>query len=222
MRPNRRHSSWGRVLVMYFSAIGLMGCWSEAALAADGRSPMAQQMSLTHPPLLVNAPIRPEVTCPRQLPDLTPLLLRDLPSYANRVIQRSRRRDRTEDISGYILLASQPDLEPLPLPLADVTVTLADVTVTDSTAQLFFTTLERQYGLSGVATVQVHHWAFMTQTNQGWQLVSMLSSTAGYPARSPASPPRDSSFGVVAQAIQTWLRDCQWGDVYLREDAPNS
>ncbi|MBE9103338.1 hypothetical protein IQ267_28250, partial [filamentous cyanobacterium LEGE 07170] len=49
--------------------------------------------------------------CPADLEALMPLLLRDLPSYANRVIQRARVRDRSADISGYILLSSPPDID---------------------------------------------------------------------------------------------------------------
>lgn len=37
----------------------------------------------------------------------------------------------------------------------------------------------------------------------------MFSRTGIYPGGRPPTPPRDSSEGVIAQAIRTWLRDCQ-------------
>ncbi|MBW4651931.1 MAG: hypothetical protein KME20_02570 [Kaiparowitsia implicata GSE-PSE-MK54-09C] len=198
-------------------------------------------------------PIRPSIACPTELDELLSLLLRDLPSYANRVIQRSRDRRRSEDISGYVLLASQPDVN-LPdeadLPdeagftferemnsesasaleedataaiafPADSTMDSTMDSTTGSTAgstteapPIFFTTLERQYGISGFAQLQVHHRLFLTPTQLGWQLVLMQSAFQDYPARLPPGPPRDNSHGVVAQAVRLWLRDCSAGAVY--------
>jgi len=160
-------------------------------------------------------PPRDSGSCPTDLDTLLPYVLRDLPSYANRVIQRSRVRSRSEDISGYILLASPPDLDDLPFALSESPFpeTLlpqeGDSPSSDSVRQVFFTTLERQYGISGFAQLQAHHRAFLTPTNQGWQLVLMQSSLQAYPGTSPPAPPRDNSYGVIAQALQLWFRDCQ-------------
>lgn len=46
---------------------------------------------------------------------LTTKLLLDLPSYANRVIQRARRTSRKTDVFSYILVAGRPEFTPLPL-----------------------------------------------------------------------------------------------------------
>jgi hypothetical protein len=149
--------------------------------------------------------------CPSDLETLIPVLLDDLPSYANRVIQRSRLTERQDDISGYILLTSAPNFDPLPLAASELTAP------TDSNVQqLFFTTLERQYGISGFRRIQAHHWLFMVPTQQGWQLALMQTSIQNYPSSNLApEPPRDSSNGVVAQAIRLWLRDCQAGALSL-------
>lgn len=149
-------------------------------------------------------------SCPSDLETLVPALLNDLPSYANRVIQRSRLTERQDDISGYILLTSAPDFDPLPLDGSELT--NADGNV----QQLFFTTLERQYGISGFRRIQAHHWLFMVPTQQGWQLALMQTSVQNYPSSNlPPEPPRDSSNGVVAQAIRLWLRDCQAGALII-------
>jgi len=151
--------------------------------------------------------------CPEDLEALLPLMLDDLPGYANRVIQRARSRDRTGDISGYILLSSEPNLNPLPLdpagPLPGVD---------DAVQQVFFTTLERQYGVSGFEQLQAHHWAFFVPTNLGWQLTYMQTSLESYPGQGPAAPPRESTHGVIAQAIDLWLRDCQAGVLSFPEE----
>ncbi|MBD1912728.1 MULTISPECIES: hypothetical protein [unclassified Leptolyngbya] len=147
--------------------------------------------------------------CSNDLATLMPALLDALPSYANRVIQRSRLSERQDDISGYILLTSAPDFDPLPLEGEGPD--SAD-SLDGDVQQVFFTTLERQYGISGFRRIQAHHWLFMVPTQQGWQLALMQTSIENYPSSYlPPEPPRDSSNGVVAQAIRLWLRDCQAG-----------
>ncbi|PSB21424.1 hypothetical protein C7B76_05110 [filamentous cyanobacterium CCP2] len=153
--------------------------------------------------------IRPSIQCPSELEELLPLLLRDLPSYANRVNQRAYPLDiRTGNIPGYVLLATRPDFEPLPLTSRAYTPTQED-----DTTQIFFTTLERQYVPNASVRLQHHHWAFLTQTTRGWRLVLMVSAIDNVPADEPPTPPHDSSEGVIAQAIRLWLRDCQAGSV---------
>lgn len=155
-------------------------------------------------------PPRTTGTCPTDLDTLMPLMLGDLPGYANRVVQRSRDRSRSEDISGYVLLASRPDLDDTPFVLSDPQFPAsAEAPSNAPVRQVFFTTLERQYGISGFAQLQAHHRAFLTLTDQGWQLVLMRSSLQAYPGTRPPAPPRDNSHGIIAQAIRTWLRDCQ-------------
>ncbi|WP_448602209.1 hypothetical protein [Thermoleptolyngbya sp.] len=165
---------------------------------------------------------QPQNQCPDTLESLMPLLLRDLPSYANRIIARSRSRSRTTDLPpSYVLLAGSPDYRPLPATLEDLG--LAEyraIAPQDQPRQVFFTTLERQYGYGGYARLQGFYWVFLTQQADQWQLAGLLSSVGGYPQRQPASPPRDSSEGVVAQAIRLWLRDCRAGAIRVSSALP--
>jgi hypothetical protein len=52
-------------------------------------------------------------TCSQPLETLIARMLTDLPSYANRVIQRSK--SSPGEMRGYILLAGQAEFDPLPL-----------------------------------------------------------------------------------------------------------
>jgi hypothetical protein len=146
--------------------------------------------------------------CPTELESLMPLLLRDLPSYANRVSQRAYTRYRTTEVPGYVLLAGRPEYEPLTLGPGEY-----QSTTESQVPQVFFTTLERQY-LSGQAfRLQHYHWLFLTRTESGWRFVLMLSTLGDAPAEEPPTPPQDSSNGVIAQAIRIWLRDCETGNI---------
>ncbi|MFQ3626552.1 MAG: hypothetical protein SNJ81_03120, partial [Cyanobacteriota bacterium] len=164
----------------------------------------------------------PQNHCPDTLESLMPLLLRDLPSYANRVIARSRSRSRTTDLPpSYVLLAGSPDYRPLPATLEELGLEeYRAIAPEDPPHQVFFTTLERQYGYGGYARLQGFYWIFLTQRADQWQLAGVLSSVGGYPQRQPASPPRDSSEGVVAQAIRLWLRDCRAGSIRVGSSLP--
>jgi hypothetical protein len=152
--------------------------------------------------------IRPQATCPEDVETLTAMLLRDLPSYANRVSQRARNRERSLDVSGYVLLAGRPEFEPLSFGPGEYTPTALE----DTPTQVFFTTLERQYVSGEAVQFQHYHWLFLTQTESGWRFVLMLSQI-GSPPDEPPSPPTDTSNGVIGRAIQIWLRDCRSGDV---------
>ncbi|HEY9639312.1 MAG TPA: hypothetical protein V6C57_02450 [Coleofasciculaceae cyanobacterium] len=169
-------------------------------------------------------PIRQAIACPAQLQDLMPLLLRDLPSYANRVSQRAYERDRNPDVPGYVLLTGQPDYQPLPLvageQLAGEQLPPADSAIGKSSQgqaappQVFFTTLERQYVGGKAVELQHYHWLFLTPTeSHGWRLVLMFSRIGNVLADQPPSPPEDASQGVIAQAIRLWLRDCRAGAI---------
>lgn len=152
--------------------------------------------------------IRPQVACPDRLETLVPPLLRDLPSYANRVSQRAYLTEyRSIDNPGYVLLAARPEFEPLPLGSNEYKSDATDPG--NEVSQVFFTTLERQYIDNRAVTLQHYHWLFLTQTSRGWRLVLMRSAIGDVPANEPPTPPRDSSEGVVAQAVRLWLQDCE-------------
>lgn len=139
---------------------------------------------------------------------LTTQLIKDLPNYANRVSQKSRRLQRSVDIYSYVLIAGKPEFAPLSLGPGEYTPTLPS---TEQPQQVFITTLERQYSTGKLVQLQQYHWLFLTQTNSGWRLAFMYSRTGTYPNKQPPTPPRESSNGVIAQAVNTWLRDCQAG-----------
>lgn len=143
-------------------------------------------------------------TCTQPLTDLVPKLLIDLPSYANRVGQRSRTADIDIPLDTYILIAGNPDYAPLPLPQQQW-----QPTVKDTTQQVFFTTLERQYTTSQALERQNFYWAFFVDTQQGWQLALLYQQLGGATPNAPTSPRRDASTGNIAQGIRLWLRDCQ-------------
>jgi hypothetical protein len=154
--------------------------------------------------LLVLVPLpalaAPRYQCPTQVEPLVRLLLRDVTGYANRVIARSR-----TGTGSSVLLAGRPEFEPLPLP--------GNETPDPNLHQAFLTTLERE-NISGTAIeLQQYHWLFLTRGREGWQLALLFTRTGSYPSSEPPTPPRDSSQGVLSQAIRLWLRDCNAGAI---------
>lgn len=165
-------------------------------------------------------PIRTNIQCPTELKGLMPFMLRDLPSYANRVSQRDDRPERIAEEPRYVLITGNPEYEPLPLAArAYGSATETDAAVKEDAEtesnipQVFFTTLERQYFSRESFLVQHHHWLFLTRTENGWRFVLMQSTLGNNSAEEPPTPPQDSSQGVIARAIQLWLRDCNAGSV---------
>jgi hypothetical protein len=143
--------------------------------------------------------------CPTELEPLVVQMLKDLPSYANRAIVRSR-RTRSVSQLGSVLTAGRPEFEPLPINSSSQ----PDPTL----QQVFITTLEREVVSGKRINLQQFHWLFLTRTDAGWQLALMFTRTGGYPTTvQPTTPPRESSQGIVGQAVRTWLRDCNSGFV---------
>ena len=159
-----------------------------------------------------------ESLCSQQSLELiTTNLLRDLPSYSNRAAQRARRLTRTGETFSYMLTAGRPEFKPLPL---NPNATSDDTakTLSEGVEQVFFTTLERRYIAKQAVELQEFHWLLLTKTSDGWRKVMMFTQIGSSPVtKQPPSPPRDSSDGVVAQAVDAWLRDCQAGSVRTRE-----
>lgn len=137
---------------------------------------------------------------------LTDRLLENLPGYANRVTLRDRH------LNSYVIIAGRPEFAPLtlgpgvyqPAPASDP----------EPPQQVFITTLERQYTAGKAVELQQFHWLFLTRTSSGWRLATMFSRTGTYPKEQPPTPPRESSNGVIGQAIHEWLRDCRAGTVW--------
>jgi hypothetical protein len=163
--------------------------------------------------------------CPSSLPVLTAWMLQDLPSYANRVRQRSwsseQRHSNRDFVLGTIIVAGHPELEPLP------TQVLGDTSAKFSPElqQVFFTTLERDYPFRRFEPpIHSHsyHWLFLTQTKRGWEFVQMITRIGKTTSPQTALPPRDSSDGAIAQGIRQWLRDCQAGSLSSTPPQPTA
>ncbi|WP_205879056.1 hypothetical protein [Leptolyngbya sp. BC1307] len=166
-------------------------------------------------------PLRPQTTCPAEVEPLTALLLRDIPNYTNRVLQRTVAALPGNEADGrapyrpsYVLIAGRSELEPLDL--NDYMYTTSPDAGGPIT-QIFFTTLSRQYSGLRDKQVQEYHWLFLTQADDGWRLALMFSAIDDVGnVRSPL-PPRENSHGSVGQAVQLWLRDCRAGAIYPLE-----
>jgi hypothetical protein len=147
-------------------------------------------------------------TCPVKLDSLTNLLVRDLPSYTNRLIQQ--RRNRTDKLYSSIVTASMPDLKPIETISREYPARFPQAAPT----QVFIGTLERQYTGLQSAQLQQFHWLFLAQTRVGWRLVNIYSRTSGFPsANASITPPIESSKTVVGEAVRLWLNDCYLGKV---------
>jgi hypothetical protein len=151
------------------------------------------------PPLKIHPPI----SCPNQIEPLANLLVRDLPSYANRAALKNRKRSDVSEMSQ-VIIASEPNLEPLDLP--------GKTQKPDPNLhQLFITTLERQTFQKKTSEFQQYHWLFLVQTRQGWKLSQSFTRISSYPLSNKLTATRESSQGTIAQAVKVWLRDCQAG-----------
>ena len=140
--------------------------------------------------------------CPADLETLVDRLLQELPSYANRVIVRSRFSANTSTPPGYalpqIILAGRPEFEPLPLNSGNA--------IPDQASQVFITTLERQYRGGKPVEIEQYHWLFFTKTENGWELAKIVSRFGTAVDIRPLLG--QDSESEIAEAIRLWLRDC--------------
>lgn len=174
-------------------------------------------------------PLRPKTTCPSDVEALTALLIRDLPGYTNRVLQRTVAALPSNETDGreayrpsHVLIAGRAEFEPIDLD--DYTLT-TDPEAGGPISQVFFTTLSRQYAELRDRQVQEYHWLFLTQAEDGWRLAFMFSAIDDALTLGAALPPRESSEGSVGKAVQLWLRDCRAGAIYplaASIDAPDA
>ena len=211
-KARRQKLSWKR----FFLASGL--CLFSLVL---NNNQIVSWVSLPQPNLRLSL-LSQHSYCPDDMETLTNLMLRDLPSYANRVTQRARLRDtadatlrdRSLDVYGYFIVAGRAEFAPLTLGPGEYMPTIPNER--DRVQQVFFTTLQRRYTSTNVVEIQDYHWLFLTKAESGWRLVMMYSATGLYPGGRPPTAPRESSNGVVGKAIELWLRDCRAGVVRSR------
>ena len=147
-------------------------------------------------------------TCPVKVESLANLLVRDLPSYANRLIQQ--RRKRTDRVYSSLITASVPELQPIAIGSREYPPNFPQAAPT----QVFITTLETQYTDTRSSQLQQFHWLFLAQTKAGWRLANIYTRTGGFPLKNnPISPPVASSKTIVGEAIGIWLNDCYVGKI---------
>ncbi|MGK7895323.1 MAG: hypothetical protein AB4372_17315 [Xenococcus sp. (in: cyanobacteria)] len=154
-------------------------------------------------------------SCSQELESLTDSLLKDLPNYSNRIIQRTQNMSQDLGISTYILAAGKGEFAALDLPQIQY-----NSSTIESTRQVFFTTLERQYITDNQNSEspktrkierETYHWLFLTSTDQGWHMVTMYSRFGSSGQHNLLTPAQESSKGIIGQAIQLWLKDCRAG-----------
>ncbi|MEM9976036.1 MAG: hypothetical protein AAF808_00245 [Cyanobacteria bacterium P01_D01_bin.2] len=148
--------------------------------------------------------IRPPTVCPENFDTLTDLLIRDIPSYTNRILQSSVADIPTAYRPAYVIAANHPERIPLEI---EERVYTTNPSSGEPLYQLFFTTLERQYSGLDDTSINHFHWLFLAPSEQGWHMVFMFSAIEA--EDEVQLPPRDSSQGSVGQAIQRWLIDCR-------------
>lgn len=150
-------------------------------------------------------------TCPKDLEELTNLLLQDLPSYANRILHRSKKTDLGSLVQTYVIIGGRAEFKPLPLRQSP---SQYQAVFSQAQPQIFFTTFERQYSNQKLVRLQNYNWLFLVPTEKGWRLVMSLSQLASLEPNQlndPPLPPIDTTNGVVGQVVKLWLRDCEAG-----------
>ncbi len=143
-------------------------------------------------------------SCPADIKTLTASLLKDLPDYSNRVIQRTQKLHRDRGVYRYIITAGKVDFEPLNLPRIQY-----NPLDSQPPEQVFFTVLEREYNNNQKTEIQTYHWLFLTPTSDGWHLVTMFSRFGDPTENHPPAPPKETSNGIIGQGVRLWLRDCR-------------
>ncbi|MEG4503713.1 hypothetical protein QUA81_26785 [Microcoleus sp. F6_B4] len=186
-----------KILSAFICVYLLTSAVARPTLAVNFVTNHANSINASRYDLLARSP------CPADLETLVDRLLQDLPSYANRSIVRSYFSPNTNTRPGYalpqIILAGRPEFEPLPLNSGDA--------LPENASQVFITTLERQYRGGKPVEIQQYHWLFLTKTENGWELVKIVSRFGPVADVRPLLPPEDEK-SEIAEAIRLWLRDC--------------
>lgn len=146
--------------------------------------------------------------CSYNLESLGNQLVKDIPSYGNRIIQKNSKLSRDiAPIPIFIIIASKPEFKPLPLHQSQY-----QGGNNQDVKQIFFTTLERQYmSENKIIETQNYHHLLLTETTQGWRIVMVFSRFGSSNPQNLPTPPKDTTNSIIGQAIKLWLRDCRAG-----------
>jgi hypothetical protein len=150
--------------------------------------------------------------CPKELPQLSALLVRDIIPYANRVAQRRRKKvqpnNQLDPNYNSYLSVGNSSLEPLNFDNPEYQPRHS------APPQLFLTSLEKQYAAGSQSTeVQRFHWIFLDRGKTGWN-INAIYSRVGNSSNTPLLlPPTDSLTSPFGEAIALWLRDCNVGKI---------
>lgn len=138
-------------------------------------------------------------------------IMKNIPNYSNRVIQRGSIFSHSLNfLPTYIITVNQGKTTPSDFDLTSFPP--IKYQPKEEIKQLFFSTKERQYSNSQqIIETENFHWLIFTDTPEGWRLV-MAMTRFGYPSPQGfiTSPPKDTTNGVIGQAVNLWLRDCQF------------
>jgi len=137
-------------------------------------------------------------SCGEDFEPLIEEMVRDFPGYANRSLQRHRDRFEPYPIPS-VITVGKPDFEPLPLPFGEE--------IPENSRQVFLTSLERIYQGLTIVDREVYYWLFLTETDQGWELVLLLSAMADGERLVRLPEHRE---GAISEAVRLWLRDDQF------------
>ncbi|WP_199302793.1 hypothetical protein [Oscillatoria sp. FACHB-1406] len=157
--------------------------------------------------------IQPRSVCPADLETLTQLMLRDLPGYANRVLRRSDILDVPNDNYTFsVILAGRAEYEPLDLSTIPQS-QIEQIQDPNPPKQVFFTTLEQTFTAQKSSSRQNYHWLFLVKGESGWQPILLFTQFGSSDSKKFPTPPRETSNGIVGQAVKLWLRDCRAGSL---------
>lgn len=126
--------------------------------------------------------------CPSDFNSLANALALDLPNYLNRTYTRL-------GIKRLITVASDPELQPLPVKKSDRAISNTDPS---DPQQLFISVLTREIGKA--QGEKQAYWLFIANTKKGWRLAMAFTRIGN-------APSQDVSDGVIAISTKTWLRD---------------
>jgi hypothetical protein len=176
----------GAIAVMLY--VGVF-CWGFSADFISRKA--AAQVSPSIQPLKKPLEVTPTIqylkkptVCPAEFSQLSQALTADLKDYLNRTYARNK-------IKRQVVAISFPELQPLPI-------ANSLNSTPDSTKQFFFSVRSRTPG--SLVTSDTAYWLFLVETKNGWRLAMAFQRVGN-------ATPEDVSYGAIANATSTWLRD---------------